>query len=145
MYLQDVNSLNKYLNGFIKRRQKQRIAPSLSTLFRNSRMKKYISSIGDFPILSHCLDIANQNGIIYTRQQLIYALNQSEDLSKESKKIKSQILNIWEEHQQIASHSSIQNAFKQSSKKGKQENGKGYPATRTDEKGMVFIRFGSTR
>lgn len=55
---------------------------SLSAVFRRFRKSPFLDLIGDYPLLFHIVDTASSFGINFSRQKLLYAFNQSNELSK---------------------------------------------------------------
>lgn len=66
---------------------------SVSAMLRSLRKKSYLSFIGDYPILATITNTISVLGINPSRPQIIYALNQSEELKYFSKKDKNALLN----------------------------------------------------
>jgi hypothetical protein len=66
---------------------------SVSAAFRNFRKKSYLSFIGDYSLLATITNTIYSLGIKLTRNQVRYALNQSEELKSYSKQYKNTLLN----------------------------------------------------
>lgn len=65
---------------------------SISAIFRYLRRKPHLSLFGDYPLLSIVLKTILEIGIKPKRNQVLYALNQSEELYQLSKKDKNNLL-----------------------------------------------------
>ncbi len=90
MEIQDLSSLNTYLQGRLRRSPNAR----LSALFRNCRKHSRISYIGDYPLICHLIQsIYSATKRNASRWEVLRAFNTSQELSAFSKKDKTILLN----------------------------------------------------
>ncbi|MBN2100988.1 hypothetical protein JW710_03810 [Candidatus Dojkabacteria bacterium] len=89
-------NLNRYLNGKFGRSPNFR----LSSIYRNLLKDSRTSSFGDFPVLAYLVSFANANSRNFSRNEILHALNQSQELSKLRKKIKTVLLDQLQSYQQ---------------------------------------------
>ena len=84
-----LKAVTKFAEGLMKKEP----SIGLSRLAREIGLHPFGSYFGDYVVLGHSLKLLNERGVRIERQQITRALNNSEELSKLSKKNKTAVLN----------------------------------------------------
>lgn len=74
---------------------------SISALYRKYRSMDSYSLIGDFPILATIINTGKRLGIVFTRKQVLYALNKSEELKSYTEHEKTDLVDCLLQHSSV--------------------------------------------
>lgn len=85
--IKDMNNIS-FLDIYIQKAVKKNINVSLSGLFKRFRMK--VPLIGDYVILNKMIQLSNQLGKTFNRNQILTACSYSRDFSETSRTEKTQ-------------------------------------------------------